>query len=59
MDKYDEERNRIIEKIRNRECSASMSGIEYFPKPWAELDPNNSSDKFIIDTWTKKDRSHG
>ncbi len=34
---YTERRNAILARINAGECSASMSGIEYYPYPWAEL----------------------
>jgi hypothetical protein len=45
---YDQRRNDILAKIRNSDVSASMSGIEYYPKPWSELDMNNDFDVMII-----------
>jgi hypothetical protein len=47
-ERYEAERDRILTRIRNGERSASMSGIEYYPKPWAELDVTNDADLQII-----------
>ena len=45
---YDARREGILTKIRKGEVSASMSGIEYYHKPWSELDMNNEVDVLII-----------
>lgn len=44
--RYNEER----EKCLNSGLSASMSGLEYYPKPWEELDLNDESDLYLIST---------
>jgi len=46
--RYEADRQAKLDRIRNGEVSASMSGIEYHPKPWGELDVNNPSDLQII-----------
>jgi hypothetical protein len=51
---YDEKRNRILAAIETGEVSASMSGIEYYPKPWVDLDMNDPFDVSLISsalTW--------
>ena len=52
--RYDERREATLQAIRDRKTSASMSGIEYFPKPWAELDMSDPYHLGIISmalTW--------
>lgn len=44
---YDGRRADILEAIRAGKVSASMSGIEYYPKPWAKLDPNDAGDAYL------------
>ena len=59
--RYDEQRNSIIEAIHNGHTSASMSGIEYYPKPWAELDVSDFGDCQIISTnltWDEAEKVH-
>jgi len=46
--KYDAERQAILERISQRAVSASMSGIEYYPKPWGELDITDDGDLMFI-----------
>jgi hypothetical protein len=46
--RYDERRESILESIRQGKVSASMSGIEYYDKPWNELDASNFSDLHSI-----------
>jgi len=46
--RYEADRQAKLDRINNGEVSASMSGIEYHPKPWGELDVNNPSDLQII-----------
>lgn len=48
MDRYQEERDGIIANIRAGNVSASMSGIEYYPKDAPDLDPDQ--DSFVIET---------
>lgn len=36
---YDGQREDILRRIRERKISASMSGIEYYDKPWSEASP--------------------
>lgn len=53
--RYDAKRNAILANIRDGRSSASMSGIEYCPKPWADLDMTNPGDVQTISsalTWT-------
>lgn len=45
---YDGRRNKILNSIAEGKVSASMSGIEYYPKPWAELDMSNPVDAYLI-----------
>lgn len=45
---YDESRERTIGRIRSGEMSAGLSGIENYPKPWAELDIEIDYDLSII-----------
>jgi len=46
--RYEADRQAKLDRIKNGEVSASMSGIEYHPKPWGELDVNDPSDLQII-----------
>ena len=46
--RYDARREAILETINSGKSSASISGIEYYPKPWAELDMASDSDLGII-----------
>jgi hypothetical protein len=50
--KYNSLRQERLDCIRNG-GSASMSGIEYYPKPWADLDPSDRNDLVIINAWRK------
>lgn len=43
-------REAILAEIREGRRSASMSGIELYPKPWADLDMANDYDWHIIST---------
>ena len=45
---YDARRAEILGRIERRECSASMSGIEYYHKPWADLDMGDALDRDTI-----------
>ena len=47
---YDETRNQILARVQAGKISASMSGIEYYPKPWSELDLDDPSDFNTIAT---------
>lgn len=52
--RYDAQRAAILDAIGSGRVSASMSGIEYCNKPWADLDLENDSDRAIISaalTW--------
>lgn len=60
-ERYDARRNEILENIRLGKSSASMSGIEYYPKPWAELDIDDPSDLYTISTalsWDGEKHTH-
>lgn len=46
--RYNARREEILGRIARGEVSASMSGIEYYPRPWEELNPNNLLEAFII-----------
>lgn len=48
---YDKRRQEILRRIEAGEISASMSGIEYYPKPWAELDPTKPIDALVLQLW--------
>lgn len=49
-ERYDARRAENLQAIREQRISASMSGIEHYPKPWADLDMADASDWFIIST---------
>lgn len=42
--RYEEYRRGILESIRAGRVSASMSGIEYYHKPWDALSPDSPAD---------------
>lgn len=46
--RYDEQREKILAALRGGETSRSMSGIEYYPKPWADLDLSIGADLYIV-----------
>lgn len=48
--RYDSRREEILAAIRDKRVSASMSGIEYYEKPWAELDLSDDIDLLTINT---------
>lgn len=48
--RYNAQRESILDNIRQGSVSASMSGIEYFHKPWSELDILNEADRYSIFT---------
>lgn len=50
-EQYDRERQARLQKIRDRVVSASMSGIEYMPRPWNDLDLDDDGDLSIISAW--------
>jgi hypothetical protein len=59
--RYDARREEILQLIEDRRASASMSGIEYYPKPWAELDMSNPDDAYVISsnlTWDEAKQQH-
>ncbi len=47
-ERYEAKREEILRRIRDGEISASMSGIDSYPKPWSELDYASKSDRYII-----------
>ena len=49
-DRYNRRRREILQGIQDKKCSASMSGIEYYPKPWEDLDVTIEYDRAIIST---------
>ena len=58
---YDDRRNAILNDIAEGRVSASMSNIEFFSKPWNELDLDNKDDLFTISTmltWDKDRNAH-
>lgn len=57
--KYNKARADIIARLKEGNISASMSGIEYYPKPWEELDTEDEGDMFILSTWIKGDTHEG
>lgn len=59
--RYDEHREGLLGSIRAGKVSASMSGIEYYPKPWAELDLASDGDRYVISTaltWNADEHTH-
>lgn len=48
--RYDDRRAKILAAIREGQTSASMSGIEYYPKPWIELNVADPADLNTIST---------
>jgi hypothetical protein len=49
--RYDDERNAIIARIKAGSVSASMSGIEYYQRPWDETPPEQWDDLSDSLTW--------
>ena len=47
--RYDEARERIRGNIAAGRISASMSGIDSYPAPWAELDMRNEYERSIVE----------
>ena len=45
---YDATRERILERVRLGHCSASMSGLDFMDKPFADLDPSDKIDAITI-----------
>lgn len=58
---YNTKRDAILTSIHEKNVSASLSGIEYYPKPWEELDLNDPFDLTIIVnslTWDGEVHTH-
>ena len=47
--RYTQRREQILQRIREGKVSASMSGIEYYDRPWADLDPQEQARLELID----------
>lgn len=47
---YDERRDKALARVSAGTVSRSMAGLEYLPKPWAQLNMSDPGDALVVAT---------